>query len=333
MRKPRAYLAVLFIAFFLSSCKKEAKNNGEIEKPIEPVLELTKQTLSFSEFGTDEDIMDQIFLGNMFRVDTIDGDPRLQVEPFTKYTKLPVRISSGLYVGTSLELPSFAATRRYSEKMEKLASIYDKFIPGIWHPISDFKTLVVPFGFQKDILALLNSVKDSGKSDSKVSAGQSAIISFSNQGTYSIDMSLPKREELISMNEAKTLADANLYYVNTVVYGRTYMLVAKGPDSEQQLKETMGLVFSNKELNSLQKNILGRTTLFVYLRTGRSKEKLLLKATGEREIFQAMGKFVKAYEDTKNEYAYPVMYSLRSLRNSSKFKHSFMYEWYVPVAK
>jgi len=86
-------------------------------------------------------------------------------------------------------------------------------------------------------------------------------------------MSLPKPEELISMDEAKTLADANLYYVNTMVYGRTYMLVAKGPDSEQQLEETKGVVFSNKELNSLQKNILGRTTLFVYLRTGRSKEK------------------------------------------------------------
>lgn len=321
------------LLFGLVSCKKGGDEPIVPDPTTERQLELTKKEISNSNFVVDENIIEQIYVGNILRVEASNSNPGMQLAELENYTKLPIRllVLDELPIKTTSEIPSFLSTQHYAEHLDDYETVHDKFVPSTWHPIVDFRALIVPFGLQEDIIDILNTVESTQTDSDEIDSKYSVLVSYHKQDTYTLSMELPTKTELISVaDEKRLLADnPSSYYVNTVTYGRVYMLIVKSLDSEENVRSTMKALFEKKKMNPEQKETLEKTRVTVYLRTGKHSEKLLSEGTGEVGISNVVSEFIEEYENTDNQYTFPVSYTLRRLGDLSLFKHTYWHEWYI----
>ena len=324
------------ILLVCSSCKKEPEDIDTPDPDAQRELVLHKQELSFNSFITDEDILPQIYVGNILKVETGEDRPVLKVSKLENYTKLPVRLIAldELPIKSMHEIPSVEATQKYAKNFEKYENLYSVFNASMWYPIVDYRALVYPFGLQRDIFDVGFTAAGSNfeANTMKVDPQYTVLFSFHMSQNYSITMELPSKEELMSTEEAeqRLADDPTLYYVSTVSYGRVYMILVQSQDTESKTKSAIDAILKGEDITADQNQTLAKTKLVVYLRTGANSDKLLWQGVGEKEIKKITSQLVKAYESDDDQYVYPVSYSLRSLKDFSLFKHTFSYEWYVP---
>jgi len=318
------------VIVFTSSCKKNEQSPeiGEKEKKTELAYELvTTQTNVNTLLSTKENI-EQIFPGQILSVDTSDNLAKVSL--FKNYTKLPVRILTHGTYDILNAVPSFDNLRNFMQREDIKNQRFSGGRGGMGLRIYDYNIVFNIFGTNEE-LKTFSKLWPLSDTSSPVADNVSVLINFQQQINNSSIMELPRKDELISMEEQKKLASTeNLYYVNTVDYGYIYIWLLEGKTDENSLKTTFRKVFAGEMLNSDDNKILEEATLSVYVRSSNEKDPLIKQAKGIKSITALQREFNQWINNPDVSYDYPISFSMRSLENYASFQYTFKNKVYFP---
>ncbi|WP_443937370.1 thiol-activated cytolysin family protein [Pedobacter sp. MW01-1-1] len=358
-------LPLLFISF-LFACKKEGKNSLQEEKQTDllsvfkdkmtapkPVVNLSSQSTNskgliaarkISSTVTDvttwannqgktltvesDDILisnenyDFAYPGAIFDSKEIVNDYVFVPFGDRDYDVLPIRASlsiPGTNVGDKIEYPSLDATRNFVGQIVARQGNVPQINSFSYtsSQFTDYNELKYTFGANVNV-----GVSGDGTKIKK----RTGVIAKFTQENFTVDMSLPKRTELISISDAKLLmVDYAPVYVNSVTYGRSGVYIAETDASYEDFNLAfkaglnIGVVKSDVNLTLAQKQLLDKAQITIYMKFGPGK---------------AFTKTVNSYEDFKNamiegadvasdSYGGPISFRMRNLSNFSLFKTVF----------
>jgi len=319
---------VLFV--FIVSCNKD-----NLENPVESTsekdngLELVSSLVSSFNFIADDERGNYVFPGSTLKIDTVGK--KLTFTPFSNFTVLPVRYSSSVNgLQSAVLIPSFSTMQEYVKPIDsKKGELGGTYTYSGWEEYVDNVVLYNLEEPNKDLnnfFAILPTHQGSTISPK----GVTRLVSYSTTSKFTVDVSLPVKSELMSMEDVDKL-DKEVYYINSVNFGYTYKIVIEGKESADLLRRTISHYLQTKEINKENQAILENMIMYYYLRTSSSKDAIFEKAKGKNEIVSLIARMEQ--EMATIGYKYPISYKLRNVKNFELFKHSYTNSWYAKIIR
>lgn len=294
-------------------------------------LKLVTYDVRNANLTVDSEILKLVFPGNILIIDSVDK--KLKFSQESKYTALPVTISSSStnpFLRSTDFIPSFVALNEFVKPFYLAESLgaFSDFSLSSWHEFSDYQILFNLQELNADLIQFINLLpKMEGKS--LIPKSTTSLISRQELSIISIDMNIPKKTELISTEDIAVLSDKNnTYYINSVDYGFKYILITQSSKPAEEMEDVLKKVFKKDELSNRESAILDDITLYVLLRSSSTKDALIKKAKGTKEIGFLISE-IDEYTDVKNNFFnYPISFRLRKIDDLTLFNHSYTNEWY-----
>ena len=303
---------------FAVSCKK---TNDTIPAPVpDPVIptEIDKTELltwKFDSFIVDDGNVTQVFPGAIFNI-TENGNDLKLVSLKDKYTPLPITASTSLVgEGNKIfkDIPSFEKITAYAKNLqiknnnESSAYSEDEF--------KDYNVLKYYLSNNDDVNSIFEKI---GIKTSTRITKKHAVYFFSNNVKFSLDMTLPTKSELLSIADVEKINTTNsAYYINSVMYGNNTLILAEADADFAALKTALKAVLLKQELTSAQIQSLSTAKVTFYARGG--SEKSFIRIAKNLNEIKALVQEFEAFNNTA--IAYPVSYSLHSVKDFTLFKH------------
>jgi len=316
MKNKINYFLFFFTLLFALSCKK---NNDTVPVP-EPVIpaEIDKTELltwKFDSFIVDDRNVTQVFPGAIFTI-TENGNDLELISLKDKYTPLPVTASTSLVgvgnksfkdIPSSEKIAAYAKSLPIKNNNEIQAYSEDEF--------KDYNVIKYYLSNNDDVKSIFEKI---GIKTSTRITKKHAVYFFSNNIKFSLDMNLPTKTELLSIEDAEKInITNNAYYINSVMYGNNTLILAEADTDYAVLKTALKAVLLKQELTSAQIRSLSTANVTFYARGG--SEKSFIKIANTLDEIKAVTKEFEIFNNTA--ISYPVSYSLHSVKNFSLFKH------------
>lgn len=187
------------------------------------------------------------------------------------------------------------------------------------HEFKDYNELKYTFGANINIGKIVEVGLNGGQTKIKKKTG--VIIKY-QQENFTVDMSIPRRTELISVSDVNALGEYAPLYVNSVTFGRLGVFTAETDASFEDFNIAfkaavkIASVGVDTHISSEQKKILDEATIHIYMKFGSGP---------------ALTKTVNGYEDFKKaildgatvdaqSYGGPISLRMRNLKNFELFK-------------
>jgi len=310
------HLLVISALLFAFSCKK-TNDAIPVPDPINPTeIDKTESlTWEFNSFIVDDSNVTQIFPGAIFNIKKNANDLQL-VSLKDKYTPLPITASTSI-AGTANksfnDIPSAEKISAYTKNLvfrntaESQAYSEEEF--------KDYNVVKYFLSNNDDVKTIFEKI---GITTSTRIAKKHAAYFFSNNGKFSLDMNLPRKTELLSVEDAAKINETNnAYYINSVVYGNNTLILAEADADFATLKTALRTIFLKQDLTTAQNQALSTAKVTFYGRSG--SEKSFIKIAKNLNEIKALAQEFEAFNNTA--IAYPVSYSLHSVKDFTLFKH------------
>ena len=314
MKNKINYFLVVFTLLFAVSCKK---NNDPlpVHEPVIPTkIDKTELfTWKFDSFIVDDRNVTQVFPGAIFNIKQNGNDLEL-VSLKDKYTQLPVTASTSVLGNKSFkDIPSSEKIAAYTKSLpiksnnESTDYSEDEF--------KDYNLLKYYLSNNDDVKLIFEKIGI--KTSTRITKKHAACIFFSSV-RFSLDMNLPTKTELLSIADVDKLNNTNsVYYVNSVIYGSNTLILAEADTDYTLLKTALKAALFKQELTSAQIQSLSTAKVTFYARAG--SEKSFIKVANNLDEIKSINEEFETFN--KAAIAYPVSYSLRSVKNFSLFEH------------
>ncbi|MEI5986076.1 MULTISPECIES: thiol-activated cytolysin family protein [Sphingobacterium] len=270
---------------------------------------------------------DITYPGAIFKSKDIATSYSFNAIPIRDYDPLPIRISlsiPGPSVSGVIQFPSLDETRdRVGEIISRAGNVeqINSFSYNS-NQFTDYNELKYTFGANVDIKKIISVGVLGGGNKIKKKTG--VIIKFT-QENFTVDMSLPKRTELISVSDVNTLGPYAPTYISSVTYGRMGVFAAETDASYEDFNAAfkaavkIASVGVDAHVSTEHKSILDKATISIYMKFGPGK---------------AFAATVNGYDDFKKailsgaavsaqSYGGPISFRMRSLNDFSLFKTIF----------
>lgn len=244
------------------------------------------------------------------------------------YDPLPIRASlsvPGTNVSGTIAYPSLDETRDFlGEVLGRQGNVTQ--INNFSYTSSEFKDyneLKYSFGANVDVAKIANAALTGG--GTKIS-NKTGIIAKFVQENFTLDMSLPRRTELIGVADADALqTEYAPSYVSSVTYGRMGIFMAETDVSYEEFNiafkagVNIGVVKADAHVSSEQKAILDRAKITIYMKFGPGPA--YARTVEGYEQFKAA--ILEGAAVTSTSYGGPISFRMRNLKDFSLFKTIF----------
>lgn len=244
------------------------------------------------------------------------------------YDVLPIRASlsiPGTNVGGTIDYPGLDYTRDFVGQVVARQGNVPQINSFSYtsSQFTDYNELKYTFGANISIGSIVNvGVSGDGTKIKK----KTGIIAKFTQENFTVDMSLPKKTELISVADANALmVDYAPVYVNSVTYGRSGVYIAETDASYEDFNLAfkaglnIGVVKSDASLTVAQKELLDRAKITIYMKFGPGKA--YVKTVEGYEAFK--NAMLEGSSVTSDSYGGPISFRMRNLNNFTLFKTIF----------
>ncbi|MBB5637131.1 thiol-activated cytolysin [Pedobacter cryoconitis] len=244
------------------------------------------------------------------------------------YDALPIRASlsiPGTNVGGVIESPDIVSTRDFIGQVVARQGTVPQINSFSYtsSEFTDYNELKYTFGANVDIGKIVSIGVNGGGTKIKARTG---VIAKFVQENFTVDMSLPKKTELISPADANAVMDEYApVYVNSVTYGRFGMFMAETDASYQDFNVAfkaglnIGIVKSDVNVTSAQKALLDKAKITIYMKFGPGQA-YTATVTGYEAFKNAI---LAGASVTSESYGGPISFRMRNLKNFALFKTIF----------
>lgn len=323
------FFFVIF-SLLLLSWSKELIIHPDLPIPKPDGLILRKAQIEVTSFSVDEDRVNYSYPGSIFSIDSSGN--KIKFKQRQDYTALPVRIGTSVYsLGLSSYemIPSLQGLQGYVNLLQQQTKGigYTSVLYSGWSAFVDHNFLLSLEEDNDDLRKLLTLLSRDQDKNTTMNTTK-----FFRQGTstFTVDMSLPRKTQLISVEESATMDD-NTYYVSSVDYGYKFIMVADGAEEGAALGSALTRFFLEKKVSAEDAKILDVSNLYICLRTSASKEAIVEKASGTNQIIALFARLDKQLKEIS--FSYPIGFRLRSLKDLSAFKYVYTNQWYIRETK
>lgn len=245
-----------------------------------------------------------------------------------EYDALPIRASlsvPGTNVSGVIEYPGLGETREFVGKIMKNRGNVDQVNSFSYTStqFTDYNELKYTFGANVDVgkIAGLSVSVDGTKIRNRT-----GIIARFVQENFTVDMSLPKKTELISIADANALQQEYApTYVNSVTFGRLAVFIADTKADYDEFNAALkasvnfGLVSGSAQVTDAQKKLISEAKISIYMRFGDGKA-FAESVLGYDKFIEAVKKGASVQADA---YGGPISFRMRNLKNFGIFKTIF----------
>jgi thiol-activated cytolysin len=244
------------------------------------------------------------------------------------YDALPIRASlsiPGTNVGGVIENPDIVTMRDFvGQVIARQGSVPQiNSFSYTSSEFTDYNELKYTFGANVDIGKIVSIGVNGGGTKIKSRTG---VIAKFVQENFTVDMSLPKKTELISPADANAVMDEYApVYVNSVTYGRFGMFMAETDASYQDFNVAfkaglnIGIVKSDVNVTAAQKALLDKAKITIYMKFGPGQA-----YTATVNGYEAFKNAILAGASVTSEsYGGPISFRMRNLKNFALFKTIF----------
>lgn len=244
------------------------------------------------------------------------------------YDALPIRASlsiPGTNVSGTIEYPSLDETREFVGGILKKNGNVQQINSFSYtsSEFTDYNELKYTFGANVDIGKIVKASVNGGKT--KISKRTGVIARFV-QENFTLDMSLPKKTELISIADANALqAEYAPTYVSSVTYGRIGIFTAETDANYEDFNVAfkagvnIGVVGVDTHVTAAQKELLDKAKITIYMKFG--------PGTAYVQTVEGYAAFKNAIlagaNVTSQSYGGPISMRMRNLKNFGIFKSIF----------
>ena len=281
-----------------------------------------------NNFMVSDETQDVIFPGAILNSKAIVSKYEFNTFPPRMVEPLPIRASvsiPGPSVSGIIDFPSIDGTRDFlGEVLARQGNVEQiNSFSYTSSQFTDYNELKYTFGANVDIAKIANAALSGNSTKIKNKTG---IIAKFVQENFTLDMSLPKKTELISVSDADALQQEYApTYINSVTYGRMGVFMAETDVSYEEFNLAfkaginIGIVNADAHMTAAQKAILDRAKITIYMKFGPGPA---YSATVDSyEKFKAAilaGANVQA-----KSYGGPISFRMRNLKDFSLFKTIF----------
>jgi thiol-activated cytolysin len=316
MKKILNHSLVIFALLFAFSCKK---NNDTVPTPdpVNPTQPDKTESLTweFDSFIVDDNNVAQIFPGAIFNAKQ-NGNNLELVSLKDKYTPLPITASTsivGLANKSFNDIPSADKISTYTKNLTIKNSIENQAYSE--EEFKDYNVIKYFLSNNDDVKSIFEK---SGITTSTRITKKHAAYFFSKNDKFSLDMNLPRKTELLSVEDVEKINESNsAYYIQSVVYGNNTLILAEADADFATLKTALRTVFLKQDLTSAQSQALNTAKVTFYGRSGN--EKSFIKIARNLDEIKAIAQEFEAFNNVA--IPYPISYSLRSVKDFRLFKY------------
>jgi len=244
------------------------------------------------------------------------------------YDALPIRASlsvPGTNVSGVIQIPGMDETREFVGKVMKNRGNVDQLNSFSYTStqFTDYNELKYTFGANVDVGKIAGiSVSVDG---TKI-RNRTGIIAKFVQENFTVDMSLPKKTELISVADANALQQEYApVYISSVTFGKIAVFIADTKADYDEfnaaLKATVnfGLVSGSAQVTDAQKKLISEAKISIFMRYG--------DGTTTAESVLGYDKFIESVRKgasvKADAYGGPISFRMRNLKNFGIFKTIF----------
>lgn len=244
------------------------------------------------------------------------------------YDPLPIRASlsiPGTNVGGTIENPDISSARDFVGQVIARQGTVPQINSFSYtsNQFTDYNELKYTFGANVDIGKIVSIGVNGGGTKIKARTG---VIAKFVQENFTVDMSLPKKTELISVSDANSLmGEYAPVYVNSVTYGRFGVFMAETDASYQDFNVAfkaglnIGIVKSDINVTSAQKELLDKAKITIYMKFGPGQA-YVATVNGYDAFKNAI---LAGASVTSDSYGGPISFRMRNLKNFALFKTIF----------
>ena len=281
-----------------------------------------------SDIKVSDETSDYVYPGAIFNSKNIVKSYVFLPLSYRDYTQLPIRASlsiPGPSVSGVIEHPSLDETRDFIGKILSRPGNVEQINTFSYtsSQFTDYNELKYTFGANVDVAKIFKAaLTGSGTKIGK----KTGIIARFVQENFTVDMSLPRKNELISVSDANALmVDYAPVYVSSVTYGRMGVFIAETDASYEEFNLALkaavniGVVGVDTHVTAEQKALLDQAKITIFMKYGVAKP---------------VAETINGYENFKNaiiagatvnssSYGGPISFRLRNLKDFSLFKTVF----------
>ena len=218
-------------AFLLQTTITGCSKTKYLEFPIITRSNLTLSTKTSAKAAQLADFMvmdnnyELVFLGSMINGKNIIDFSTFN--PVTGYSKLPITISSSLNGSTSrtITVPRLSTFRQSVQDILRSTSISNPDVSSFlyyYRPFYDYDELTNDFGYKVNTRSLFSTTTTSATNQLTTIKRKNGLVVGFELINFTVDMSLPKKNELIDNMTASTLVNLGNVpvYVSSISYGQ-----------------------------------------------------------------------------------------------------------------
>ncbi|RAJ26072.1 thiol-activated cytolysin family protein [Pedobacter cryoconitis] len=271
---------------------------------------------------------DLAYTGAIFNSKSIVNNYLFDPISVREYDVLPIRASlsiPGTNVGGAIQSPDMLTMRDFVGQVVARQGNVPQINSFSYtsSEFTDYNELKYTFGANVDIGKIASIAVNGGGTKIK---GRTGIIAKFVQENFTVDMSLPKKTELISPADANAfMAEYAPVYINSVTYGRFGVFMAETDASYQDFNVAfkaglnIGIVKSDVNVTSAQKALLDRAKITIYMKFGPGKA-----YTATVNSYDGFKAAILAGADVASDsYGGPISFRMRNLKNFALFKTIF----------
>ncbi|MCA5004324.1 hypothetical protein [Sphingobacterium bovistauri] len=319
------FFLLLFVLIQFSCKDDKVKPKEDKKEPEELNIELAEKVVTSTELYPDEETFESIYPGSILNLKS--NNKRLEINAFKDFSPLPVRLVS-MNSNNSLEIiPSFIGTQEFLKGIKK--SSYPFSISSrSWSKIVDYRVLLNAQMPSSDLVSFFKLL-DHNEPTYIIKHAKTTLLSFAKQIDNTLIMELPRKTELISLEEQKKNAENDLYYISIVSYGLSYVKIVESDLPEDKLKSALEKLSLSEILTNDDIKVIEKSSMTILLRTSAYKHPLLKKAKGYKEIQALTADFNEMLKNSVGVHTYPIYYFARSLKDFSPFSHTYANQFFV----
>jgi thiol-activated cytolysin len=333
LKKLQGFHIIFAAAFLLLSTTTGCSKTKYLEFPEITSSSITLnnknsvKALQLADFMVMDNNYELVFLGSMINGKNIIDFSTFN--PVTGYSKLPITISSSLNGSTSktITVPRLSTFRQSVQDIIRSTSISNPDVSSFlyyYRPFYDYHELTNDFGYKVNTRSLFSTTTTSVTNQLTTIKRKNGLIVGFELINFTIDMSLPKKNELVDNITALKLVDLGSIpvYVSSISYGQKGIIAI---ETDYSLEETNTAfekmtkkIFkrTTETLTNTEINIINNSTIRVFLAGGKNSGSVV-QINGYHDFLEHIADVSVFSADAPG---YPISFRCRKLEDFSSFK-------------
>ncbi|QBR11562.1 hypothetical protein E3D81_04975 [Sphingobacterium sp. CZ-2] len=266
-----------------------------------------------------------VYLGSI-----LNGNDILQQGNFNLvfgYNKLPIRISTSINGAQSkiISIPRLSTFRQTVQDVLRGVSIKSNDISSFSfysNPFNDYSEISQHFGHKVNTRSLFSSSSSSVSNVLTTIKKKNGIISTFELINFTIDMSLPRADELISEVDIESQLLNNPVYISSISYGQKGIFAIESDFTKEEIVKVFEKVTkkifkkTTETITSTDINIINNSTIRVFLAGGPNSG-----SVSQINGYLSFLNYVTELGDfSADNPGYPITFQCRQINDYSLFR-------------